>query len=66
MDELHFNYRCVFSVDACGDEGANSKHRSLPPSQLDPTQPAACLRGNWTPIQEHLAVMLHDVLKLWQ
>lgn len=51
--KLHFNYHCVFSVDACGDEGANSKHRSLPSSQLDLTEPASCLRGNWTPIQEY-------------
>lgn len=63
-DELHFNYRCVFSVDTCGDEGANSKRRSLPSSQLDPTGPASWLRGSRTPIQEYLAVRTQQVLKV--
>lgn len=54
-DELHFNYHCVLSVDARGDEGAHSKHRSLPSSQLDLSEPASCLRRNRTPIQEHSA-----------
>lgn len=61
-DELHFNYHCVFSVDTCGDEGAHSKHRSLPSSQLDLPEPASCLRRNRTPTQGRLA-FIHSSFK---
>ncbi|TNN01208.1 hypothetical protein fugu_010590 [Takifugu bimaculatus] len=43
----------ISPLDARGDEGAHSKHRSLPSSQLDLSEPASCLRRNRTPIQEH-------------